>query len=128
MKDWWEFIQKDLIALFAEFALKDMQYPFAMILWITLVSFSLQGIDRRDHIAGMTYTLYCTTTAIVFFLAMPYSYPSINDIGVHIAFVSLFVGITSYRWFHRNDTLIIVSTDNKEKNKKKQELDHEGHA
>lgn len=118
MKDWWEFIQKDLLAIFAEFSSKDLQYPFAMILWIVLVSFSLQGIDRRDHIAGMTYTLYCTTAAIVFFLALPGNYTSITDIGVHIAFVSMFVGITSYRWFHRNDALVIVSNGETVKKKK----------
>jgi hypothetical protein len=46
------------------------------------------------------------------------------DIGFHIAFVSFFVGVTSYRWFHSNDTLIIVS-DGKPTKQKKQEMDHE---
>ncbi len=122
MKDWLEFIQKDLLAIFAEFSMKDLQYPFALILWIILVSLPLHGVDRRDHIAGMSYTLYCTATAIVLFLALPGSFLELGDIGFHIAFVSFFVGVTSYRWFHSNDTLIIVS-DGKPTQKKKQEIE-----
>lgn len=124
MKDWWEFIQKDLLAIFAEFSSKDLQYPFALILWVILVSLPLHGVDRRDHIAGMSYTLYCTTTAVVFFLALPGSYTSIADIGIHVAVVALFMGVTSYRWFHQNDALIIVSDGTGSKTKK-QDLDHE---
>ncbi len=122
MKDWLEFIQKDLLAIFAEFSMKDLQYPFALILWIILVSLPLHGVDRRDHIAGMSYTLYCTATAIVLFLALPGSFLTLGDIGFHIAFVSFFVGVTSYRWFHSNDTLIIVS-DGKPTQKRKQEIE-----
>jgi hypothetical protein len=124
MRDWLEFIQSDALAIFAELSTKDLQYPFALILWIILVSLPLHGVDRRDHIAGMSYTLYCTATAIVLFLALPGSFTDFTEIGIHIAFVSFFVGVTSYRWFHSNDTLIIVS-DGKTSKKKKQELDHE---
>jgi hypothetical protein len=124
MRDWLEFIQKDVLAIFAELSMKDLQYPFALILWIILVSLPLHGVDRRDHIAGMSYTLYCTATAIVLFLALPESFMDLADIGFHIAFVSFFVGVTSYRWFHSNDTLIIVS-DGKPTKQKKQEMDHE---
>ncbi|HYX40015.1 MAG TPA: hypothetical protein VE954_43520 [Oligoflexus sp.] len=124
MRDWLEFIQKDVLAIFAELSTKDLQYPFALILWIFLVSMPLHGVDRRDHIAGMSYTLYCTVTAIVLFLALPGSFQEFEDIGFHIAFVSFFVGVTSYRWFHSNDTLIIVS-DGEPTKKKKQESDHE---
>ncbi len=122
MRDWLEFIQKDLLAIFAEFSMKDLQYPFALVLWIILVSLPLHGVDRRDHIAGMSYTLYCTATAIVLFLALPGSFLELSDIGLHIAFVSFFVGVTSYRWFHSNDTLIIVS-DGKPTQKKNQEIE-----
>ncbi|WP_141731447.1 hypothetical protein [Oligoflexus tunisiensis] len=124
MKDWLEFIQKDVLAIFAELSMKDLQYPFALVLWIILVSLPLHGVERRDHIAGMSYTLYCTATAIMLFLALPGSFADYTDIGFHIAFVSFFVGVTSYRWFYSNDTLIIVS-DGKLKKKKVQELDHE---
>jgi hypothetical protein len=124
MRDWLEFIQKDVLAIFAELSMKDLQYPFALILWIILVSMPLHGVDRRDHIAGMSYTLYCTATAIVLFLALPGSFMELADIGFHIAFMSFFVGVTSYRWFHSNDTLIIVS-DGKPTKQKKQEIDHE---
>ncbi len=122
MRDWLEVIQKDLLAIFAEFSMKDLQYPFALVLWIILVSLPLHGVDRRDHIAGMSYTLYCTATAIVLFLALPGSFLELSDIGLHIAFVSFFVGVTSYRWFHSNDTLIIVS-DGKPTQKKNQEIE-----
>ena len=124
MRDWLEFIQNDVLAIFAELSMKDLQYPFALILWIILISLPLHGVDRRDHIAGMSYTLYCTVTAIVLFLALPGNFMGLADIGFHIAFVSFFVGVTSYRWFHSNDTLIIVS-DGKPGKKKKQETDHE---
>jgi hypothetical protein len=124
MRDWFDFIQKDALAIFAELSVKDLQYPFALILWIILISLPLHGVERRDHIAGMTYTLYCTSTATILFLALPGSFTDYKDIGFHIAFVSFFVGATSYRWFHSNDTLIIV-TNGKPRKKKKQELDHE---
>jgi hypothetical protein len=124
MRDWLEFIQTDALAIFAELSTMDLQYPFALILWIVLVSLPLHGVDRRDHIAGMSYTLYCTATAIVLFLALPGNFTDFAEIGIHIAFVSFFVGVTSYRWFHSNDTLIIVS-DGTTGKKKKQELDHE---
>ncbi len=124
MKDWWEFIEKDILAILADFSMKDLQYPFAMILWIVLVSLPLHGVDRRDHIAGMSYTLYCTTTAIVLFLALPGTFTTIADFGLHLAFVSFFIGVTSYKWFHRNDTLVIVSSDGPTKNKR-QDIDHE---
>jgi len=124
MRDWLEFIQKDVLAIFAEFSTKDLQYPFALVLWIILVSLPLHGVERRDHIAGMSYTLYCTATSVVLFLALPGSFQDFADIGFHVAFVSFAIGVTSYRWFHSNDTLIIVS-DGKPNQKKKQELDHE---
>jgi hypothetical protein len=122
MRDWFEFIQNDVLAIFAELSMKDLQYPFSLILWIVLVSLPLHGVERRDHIAGMSYTLYCTATAIVLFLALPGSFVDLADIGFHIAFVSFVVGVTSYRWFHSNDTLIIVS-DGKATQKKKQEME-----
>jgi hypothetical protein len=124
MKDWFEFVRSDALAIFAELTLKDFQYPFALILWIILISLPLHGVERRDHIAGISYTLYCTSTAIVLFLALPGSFKEFTDIGVHIAFVSFFIGVTSYRWFHSNDRLIIVSNA-KPRKKKIQELDHE---
>lgn len=123
MNDWWEFIQKDVLAIFADLSTKDLQYPFALVLWVILVSLPLHGVDRRDHIAGMSYTLYCTVTAIILFLALPGSFLNLADVGFHIAFVSFFVGVTSYRWFHSNDTLIIVT--NGTTKKKTKELDHE---
>jgi multisubunit Na+/H+ antiporter MnhF subunit len=122
MRDWWEFVQIDALAIFAELSLKDLQYPVALIAWIVLVSLDLLGVERRDHIAGMSYTVFCTAAAVFFFLAMPGNFTAYSDIALHVTFVSFVVGITSYRWFHRNENLIIVSGDNSKK-KKKQEAE-----
>ncbi len=124
MRDWIDFILKDFLAIFSDFSSKDLQYPFAFVLWIILISLKLHGVDHRDHIAGLSYTLYCTTVSIVLFLALPQAYTSIDDIGVHVAFVSFIIGVTSYKWFHRNDSLVVVSKSETNKNKK-QDLDHE---
>lgn len=124
MQDWLEFVGKDVLAFFAELSMRDLQYPFALLLWVILVSLPLHGVERRDHIAGISYTLYCTATAVVLFLALPGSFLDAADIGFHLAFISFAIGVTSYRWFHSHDTLIIVS-DGQTIKKKKRGLDHE---
>jgi hypothetical protein len=111
MKDWLEFIERDVLTLFADLTMRDLQYPFALLLWIILLSLSLQGVERRDHIAGISYILYCTASAVALFLGLPGSFLDLADIGFHLAFVSLAIAVTSYRWFYSNDRLIIVSDD-----------------
>ena len=101
MDDWWEFMMNKNFELIEGIELKDFLYPFALCLWIILIALPLHDVDRRDRITGAGYVIYCTACAVVFFLAMPSNYDSFSDLPVHLGFVSLFAGLSAYRWIRR---------------------------
>lgn len=119
MFEWWTFVEKDVLAIFAAFSPKDLQYPLALLLWVIVVSMPMHGVDRRDRIVGICYTLYCTATGITLFLALPEAVKSFSDVGLHLAIFSVLAAISAYRWFsYEAPQVVTKSTKDKSKPKK----------
>ena len=125
MFDWWKYIEKDLESLWYSLSFSDLQYPFAFILWIIIIRMQLLGVDRRDIITGICYTLFCAATGVTLFLALPGTAKNISAFGLHLTLISLFSGVAAYRWFHAGEQLLVVSTDASKNKNNRQDLDHE---
>ena len=125
MLDWWTYIERDVQALWYSLSFSDLQYPFAFLLWIIIIRMQLLGVDRRDTITGICYTLYCAATGVTLFFALPGTAKSFSDFGLHLTLISLFSGVAAYRWFHVGEELLVVAGDASKHKKSKQDLDHE---
>lgn len=118
MDEWWNYIEKDLQSLWYSLSITDLQYPFALFLWVIIIRMQLQGIDRSDIITGICYTLFCAATGVTLFFALPGTAKDFSDFGLHITLISLFSGVASYRWFHSKEKLLVVGGDTAKKKQK----------
>ncbi|MFY7928448.1 MAG: hypothetical protein ACOVS5_06225, partial [Oligoflexus sp.] len=96
--EWITFVEDDFLGVFAGMALKDFALPIAFLLWLFILYIPLKGIDRRDVVAGLLYTLYCVTSGIVIFFAIPNFQPTWRSFGLHFCLAAVCGSIAAYRW------------------------------
>ena len=109
MIDWWAFVQQDLTVIFTGLDSRDWLYPLSCFLMLVIFWLPLNGIDRRDQLAGVMYIVYIIAAGTILFFAVPGVEKGMGAMGLHLAFISLLGSAAAYRWFHSNDSLVIIA-------------------
>lgn len=78
--------------------MKDWVRVVCITLWILILLIPLKGINRRDPISGMMYSLFCTAAGTALLIAIPQKYaldmPLRSQLNL-ILFMSVF---SALRW------------------------------
>lgn len=90
----------------------DLAAPSFILLWLFIVLLPLVGIDRRDKVAGMVYTLYCTAAGVALMLALPQNILKRDEDPAGQFFLTAgLAGVAYFRWWFKRDTVRIAEAD-----------------
>lgn len=109
MIDWWSFVRQDMALILSALESRDFIYPMSCLLMLMIFFMPLRGIDRRDFICGLIYTVYIIAAGTILFFAVPGVGTGFTALGLHFAFVASLGSAALYRWFHSNDHLVVVA-------------------
>lgn len=101
MTDWMIFLLTDLKKGWDELGPTDFAQPSFLGLWGVIVFLPLAGIDRRDIIAGLVYTLFCVAAGAMLVFALPMQFIPAPTFRNMIFTLLAMAGIAGIRWFYQ---------------------------
>ena len=114
--DWLKFVNEDFRLALNAMEPKDWAYPSYAALWLIILFFPLNKIDRQDPVAGLDYILFCLAAGATLFFAFPENFNRFSDISFHVGILTFMGMFSAYRWFHRNNqTLTKEEAENQKK-------------
>lgn len=101
MPDWMIFLLTDAKKGWDELSPTDFAQPSFLAIWGVIVAMPLMGIDRRDVIAGLVYTLFCVAAGAALVFALPMEFiPEPNFRSMFSTLLAM-SGIAGLRWFYQ---------------------------
>ena len=95
------FIFKDLHDAWAAIEPVDFAKPSFIGLWLILLLTPLKGVDRRDLLAALVYTLFCMASAVILVFILPETF-SPPEPMLNIFATTVFLSLLAFaRWNFR---------------------------
>lgn len=93
----------DLIAIATNVGIQELTLPIALTLWATALMLPLPNIDKRDMVAGVTYVLFMTFSAVLIIAVLPAKFDPSTSSYQQTIYVGIGMVAASARWFWRRD-------------------------
>lgn len=95
----------ELLRAFTMLSVEEVLMAAAASLWLVILCLPLSGVDRRDHIAGLTYVLFCISAGVMLTIALPGRFGNFSDAPHHLEAIALFAFVAAVRWMWRRRPL-----------------------
>jgi len=99
MTDAFQLIWFDIMALFGSLSIVDASKIGYTLLWLIILMTPLTGVDRRDAIACLVYTVFISAAAVTLFFALP-SIVGVDESTFRDQFLTVMIvsAIACLRW------------------------------
>ena len=98
MPNWMQLLLKDILD--AIFGLRPVDFAFGtfITMWLIILFMPLIGVDRRDPIAGMVFSLYCVASGAALVFALPQELMGETDLKTINITLSCMAIAAAVRW------------------------------
>ncbi len=98
MPDWLLIIITDVRDGFMGITAEDLTRSVFFCLWLLTILIPLRGVDKRDHVAGMTYVLFSLGTGTALVLAVPQKLIGNPPPTTTLSILAVMAMASSFRW------------------------------
>jgi hypothetical protein len=105
--EWINLIISDLAGSWQDTTTSELSIFGFLLLWVFILAFPLKGIDRRDFVSGLCYTLFCTAAGVMLIIVLPqgqrFGWHNLGGQAFEISGMAL-VSIIRWAWGIRDES------------------------